>query len=126
MTMSRDFKEHLLDLLATLGPVEARRMFGGGGLYLDGTMFALVADDVLYLKADDGNREDFEAAGVPPFTYQRRGKSVALGYFQAPEDILDDAEELSAWSRRAWEAARRSGAKAGKAETARKKGRSAA
>lgn len=108
MSFSLEFKEHLLDLLAPLGPVQAKRMFGGGGLYLDGTMFALVVDDVLYLKADDENRAEFEAMGAPPFTYERQGKTLALSYFQAPEECLDDPEDLLAWARSAWGAARRS------------------
>ena len=111
MSMSPEFKEHLLDLLSPMGPVQAKRMFGGGGLFLDGTMFGLVADDVLYLKADDENRADFDAAGAPPFTYQRQGRTLALGYFQAPDDIMDDAEVLAEWCRKAWEAGRRSGTK---------------
>ena len=109
MGMSAEFRDHLLDLLAPLGPVRAKRMFGGGGLYLDGTMFAIVADDVLYLKADDGNRGDFEARGLPPFRYSRGGREFALSYHEAPPDLLDDADDLAAWARKAWEAARRSG-----------------
>lgn len=111
MTMSPDFRDYLLDQLAPLGGVEAKRMFGGGGLYLDGAMFGLVADDVLYLKADDGNRADFEDAGMAPFTYtnKARKKPVQMSYYETPDDVLEDPEALSAWAGRAWEAARRSG-----------------
>ena len=111
MTMSPDFRDYLLDQLAPLGGVEAKRMFGGGGLYLDGAMFGLVAGDVLYLKADDGNRADFEDAGMAPFTYtnKARKKPVQMSYFETPGDVLEDPEALSAWAGRAWEAARRSG-----------------
>ena len=111
MTMSPDFRDYLLDQLAPLGGVEAKRMFGGGGLYLDGAMFGLVADDVLYLKADDGNRADFEDRGMVPFTYtnKARKKPVQMSYYETPDDVLEDPEALSAWAGRAWEAARRSG-----------------
>ncbi len=110
MPVSPEFQDHLLDLLADLGPVQARRMFGGGGLFLDGTMFALMADDALYLKADDDTVADFEAAGSAPFTYEKNGKPVALSYWEAPADILDDGETLCAWAERAWQAARRAAA----------------
>jgi DNA transformation protein len=39
----------VLEQMADFGFVTARRMFGGAGIYRDGMMFALIADDVLYL-----------------------------------------------------------------------------
>ncbi len=117
MAMNPEFRDYLLDQMEPLGPVQARRMFGGGGLFLDGTMFGLVADDVLYLKADDMNRAAFEEKSMGPITYGKKGREapVALSYFEAPPDVLDDPEELCQWARRAWEAARRAGdKKAGK------------
>ena len=120
MTMSPDFRDYLLDQLAPMGGIEAKRMFGGGGLYLDGAMFGLVASDVLYLKADDGNRADFEARGMGPFTYtnKAREKPVAMSYYEIPDDVLEDPDELCAWAGRAWEAARRSGRQKKKKKTA--------
>jgi DNA transformation protein len=108
-----DFIEHLLDQLAGWGGVNARRMFGGWGLYRAGVMFGLVADDVLYLKADDANRPAFEDAGMKPFSYQRAGKpAVIMSYWECPPDALDSAETLIALARDAHAAALRSGAKA--------------
>ena len=102
-----DFVRHLLDLLEEFEGVSARRMFGGTGLFRDGLMFGLVHADTLYLKVDEGNRADYEARGLPPFRYERRGKTIALGYRQAPEEALEDEAVLAEWSRRAWEAALR-------------------
>ena len=102
-----EFVRHLLDLLEPLGPVSARRMFGGYGIYLDRVMFALVADDTLYLKVDDGSRAEFVAAGLEPFRYTRQGKSYEMSYHAAPEDALEDAEILREWSRKAVDAALR-------------------
>ncbi len=102
-----EFVAHVLDLLEPLGPVGARRMFGGYGIYLDGMMFALVADETLYLKVDDQSREEFEAAGLEPFRYTRKGKSYQMSYHAAPEDALEDAELLRDWARKAVEAAMR-------------------
>ncbi|MBD2858186.1 TfoX/Sxy family protein [Spongiibacter sp. KMU-158] len=80
-------------------------MFGGYGLFLDGLMFALVIEDTLYLKADEHSRVDFEDRDLPPFTYGRQGKQIALSYFQAPEEALDDSQMLADWANRAFAAA---------------------
>jgi len=95
------FIELLRELLADIGPLGVRRMFGGTGLFADGLMFGIVIDDVLYLKADDATRGDFEAEGLAPFSYQRNGRAVDLSYWQIPERLLDDADEMRLWARRA-------------------------
>lgn len=123
MTMSPGFRDYLLDQLEPFGPVAAKRMFGGGGLYLDGAMFGLIADDVLYLKADDGNRAGFEDAGMAPFAYEKktRKEPVKLSFWECPPDVLENPEALSAWAGRAWEAARRSGSRKKKKKKKNKK-----
>ncbi len=103
-----EFVTHVLDLLEPLGPVSARRMFGGYGIYLDRLMFALVADDTLYLKVDDETRDAFLAAGLEAFRYSRKGKTYRMSYHAAPEDALENAELLRDWARKAVDAALRS------------------
>lgn len=105
--MGSEFVRHLLDMLEPLGPVGARRMFGGYGIYLDRLMFALVADDALYLKVDDESRGEFEAAGLEPFRYVKQGKSFTMSYHAAPEDALEDPELMRDWARKAIDAAMR-------------------
>ena len=63
MAVSNDFLEYIRDQLREWGPISVRKMFGGAGLYRDGKMFGLVADDVIYLKVDDTNRGKYEAVG---------------------------------------------------------------
>ena len=111
MTMSPDFRDYLIDQLESFGPVAAKRMFGGGGLFRDGVMFGLIADDVLYLKADEQNQADFEDRGMGPFTYEKKNRKqpVKMSYWECPPDVLEDPEELRQWAARAGEAARRSG-----------------
>jgi DNA transformation protein len=104
---ANEFVTHVLDLLEPLGPVSARRMFGGYGIYLDRIMFALVADVALYLKVDDVTRGEFEAAGLEPFEYTKKGKTYRMSYHAAPEDALEDAELLRNWARKAVDAAMR-------------------
>jgi DNA transformation protein and related proteins len=98
--------EHLMDVLRPLGGVAARRMFGGAGLFRDGAMFALISDEVLYLKADAATIPAFEAERLGPFTYgTKNGNRVLTSYWRAPERLLDDDDEMRAWCRRATDVA---------------------
>ncbi len=108
------FVEFVLDMLTPLGGASARRMFGGHGFFRDGAMFGLVAGDTLYFKVGDCNRADFEKAAAPPFVYHRSGREIALSYREVPPDAMDDPELLSAWARKALDAAREAKGKAGK------------
>src|SRR5262245_65974321 len=99
-------------------------MFGGAGIYADGTMFALIAGGLIYLKADEENTPAFERENLPPFTYTAKGsKRGVMSYRLMPDRLYDDPEELAAWARAALAAARRSGARKPTAvtKTARKK-----
>jgi DNA transformation protein len=110
MAASEGFIELLKDALSGLGPVSVRRMFGGAGVYADGVMFGLVADDTLYLKADDETKRAFEVEGLGPYGYDGHGKRIDLPYWRAPERLLDDPEEMVAWARAALGVARRAAA----------------
>lgn len=103
-----EFSNYLCEQLMPIGPVRAKRMFGGYGLFLDDLMFGLIADDVLYLKTDDQTRPDFEELGLEPFTYAKKDKVVSLSYSQAPEDAMEDSRLLCEWANQAYGAALRS------------------
>ncbi len=107
MSDGRGFIDRITGQLLPLGPVEPRHMFGGWGLFLDGVMFALVARDRLYLKADAETAARFADAGCAPFTYQRKGKTIALSYREAPADAVDNPDSLLPWAELAVAAARR-------------------
>ncbi len=103
--MGRDF---LIDLFSDFGPVAIRRMFSGFGISADGTNFALALRGGLYFRADDQTIPRFEAEGSQPFQYQTRTKTVTVGsYWQLPERLYDDPEELTGWARAALAAAQR-------------------
>jgi DNA transformation protein and related proteins len=103
--MDRDF---LIDLFADFGPVTIRRMFSGFGISADGTNFALALRGGLYLRADDQTIAQFEAEGSKPFQYQTSARTVTVGsYWQLPERLYDDPEELTDWARAALAAAQR-------------------
>jgi DNA transformation protein len=99
------FVSRILALMLPLGPVEARRIFSGYGLYLDGTIFALVFDGALFLKADEQTKCSFEQRGLGPLTYEgHKGKTIALPYWEAPAELLEDGKALCRWARKAHEA----------------------
>src|SRR5690349_4612372 len=82
-------------------------MFSGHGLFRDGAMFAIVAAETAYFKTDAENRAAYETAAMPPFRYNRRGKTVALAFHAVPPHLLDEAEALATWADGAWAAALR-------------------
>ncbi|KAA0583434.1 TfoX/Sxy family protein [Azospirillum sp. B21] len=105
-----DYVANLCEMMASLGDVRARRMFGGYGLSIDGLTFALVADETLYFKADDVNRGSFATLGLEPFR-PMPDKPTTLSYYPPPDSALDDREELLPWARSGFEAALRAAAK---------------
>jgi DNA transformation protein and related proteins len=103
--MDRDF---LIDLFAGFGPVTIRPMFSGFGISADGTNFCMALRGGLYLRADDQTIPRFEAEGSKPFQYQTRAKTVTVAsYWQLPERLYDDPDELTDWARAALAAAQR-------------------
>ena len=103
--MDRDF---LIDLFADFGPVTIRRMFSGFGISADGTNFALALRGGLYLRADEQTIPRFEAEGSKPFQYQTRAKTVTVNsYWQLPERLYDDPEDLTVWAKASLAAAQR-------------------
>jgi DNA transformation protein len=107
MTATAEFADYALELLGRAGKVAARRMFGGYGLYCDGVMFALIADDVLYLRADDANRPALERAGSEPFAYEANGRRAIMAYWRAPDAAMESPELMAPWACAALEAALR-------------------
>jgi DNA transformation protein and related proteins len=114
LVASDSFAEFLREQLAPLGPVTMRRMFGKTGVFCDGVMFGMVADNTLYLRVDDHNRAEFkEAASFPPLNYKKKGSMIDLAFWRAPERLFDEPDELIEWARLALAAARRVAAKRG-------------
>ncbi len=105
-TSARERALELADRLHVIGPISVTRFFGGAGLVKNGTQFAFVIKDVLYLRVDDLSRHDFETLGAAPFTYATRSKMVIVAsYYKLPDEIADDHNELIRWATRACHAA---------------------
>ena len=106
VSVSPSFQSLVVDQLTRALPdVRARRMFGGVGVYSEGTFFALIADDTLYFKVDATTRPDFEQLGMGPFRPFGEG-GAEMQYFQVPEEVLEDTELLRSWAERAIAVAR--------------------
>jgi DNA transformation protein len=105
MRKQNEFIDFLTEVFEEFGPVEARRMFGGYGIYHDGVMFALVANNKLYLKADTSTIKYFESCDLPQFEYERKGRTVRMSYYMAPDSIFDNRDEAAVWASRAYKAA---------------------
>jgi DNA transformation protein len=115
MAVSNEFLNYVVDQLRGWGAVSVRRMFGGAGLYRDGKMFGLIADDVAYLKVDDSNRADFVKAGSTPFApYPEKGMTTVMSYYEIPPEVLEQPAELAQWAQRSFEIQGRKTDKPGK------------
>ncbi len=102
-----DLVEHCLELLAPLGVVRARRMFGGHGFYVDDVFVALIAERRLFLKTDPLTRERFEGADCEPFVYGGQAKPVTMSYWTVPPQAMDSPQQMLPWARLALDAALR-------------------
>ena len=113
MTAHRDFADYCCELLASVGPCTAKRMFGGWGISVDGMTIAIIADlgagDKLWLKADEETRAQWVAAGCARFTYSvtKNGINYNMGmnYYSAPEEAMDSPDAMRPWARLALDCA---------------------
>ncbi len=108
MVASDSFAEFLREQLAPLGRITMRRMFGKTGVFCDGVMLGMVRDNTLYFRVDNDNRTAFkEAESFPPLNYEKKGGTIDLAFWRAPERLFDEPDEFVAWARSALAAARR-------------------
>jgi DNA transformation protein and related proteins len=121
MVASDGFADFLREQLAPLGRITMRRMFGKTGVFCGGLMLGMVRDNTLYLRVDEDNRAAFkEAESFPPLNYAKKGGTIDLSFWRAPERLFDEPNELVTWARAALAAARRVAAKRERAAPRRK------
>lgn len=101
MSVQVQYLTWILEQLEGLGGVTARRMFGGVGLYHSELFFGLIDDDTLFFKTDDSNASEYQARNMPRFMPPSDRPMGPMGYHQVPADIVEDAEMLVAWARKA-------------------------
>lgn len=104
-----EFAQYCCELLSTVGPCVAKRMFGGYGISVDGLTIAILADlgqgEKLWLKASPELTAQFESAGCERFTYLVKGVPKSMGYYSAPDEATESASEMAPWARMALDAA---------------------
>ena len=107
MKKASEFVDNLREVFRLFGSVQARSMFGGHGIYHDGVMIGLVADDTLYLKFDAVSAPRFIEAGSRAFEYTKNGVTMKMSYSSAPVEIFDDPDTAKVWATLAYDAALR-------------------
>ncbi len=94
------FKAFVLDQLADLPDVRARAMFGAHGLYAGEKFFGILDDGRLFFKTDASNLTDYVSRDMSPFTYEMKGKTMAMNYYEVPTEVLEVSRELVFWARK--------------------------
>ena len=98
----------LEEALEPMGRLSLRKMMGGGTLYLDGTIFAIMVDGELWFKSDTEADAFWDQVSPERFTVTFKDGSVdSMNYRRAPSDVYDDAEELQRLAAVSLEAGRR-------------------
>jgi len=97
MPVADGFVAYVLEQLEVVGDISSKRMFGGVGIYAGDLFFAIIARDLLYFKVDDSNRGEYEAVGAKPFSPYGDARG-AMGYYEVPVAVLEDAGELTRWA----------------------------
>ena len=107
--MTPEYRVFVAELFSVFGPVEVRRVFNFYDLYIEDTMFGLVANERVFLKTDAESRKAFAAEDCGPLHYPARdGADVEMSYYEMPSRLYDEPEEASAWARRAYDVALKS------------------
>lgn len=102
MTASTEYTKYVLELLEPIGPVRTGRFFGGVGISKGALQFAMIMGNSLYFAVDDDTRKKYEQAGMQPFSYMtKKGRVQVRKYFELPEDVLTDPEQLRLWTNEA-------------------------
>lgn len=109
MVRRSEFANYVVDQLMFVRGLRVRAMFGGYGVYQNDHMFAIIVNDMLYLKSDAIVQREFEEKGLALFTYVARGKSVSLRYYEAPSEVFDESESMRIWVEKALGASIRQG-----------------
>lgn len=106
MAKHSEYLTYVLEKLEPHGPIKARAMFGGYGIYYGDVMFALIADNELYFRVDQESEKAFIEYSSKRFVYDgMKNKAVSLPYFTLPEEILESYTELPRWIETAYKTA---------------------
>jgi DNA transformation protein len=97
------FNDYVIDQMSLAGKISIKSMFGGYGVYCSNLIVGIIVNDILFLKVGESNKDDYLQRGMPPFTYLRKGaKAASMSYYQVPEEILENKEDLLEWTRKSF------------------------
>lgn len=97
MALNEEFINFVIDQLQGIGEFESKRMFGGLALLHQGSAFAKIKHDKVWLKVDKINLADFEEQGMNQYTYGK-DNSRKLNFYEAPIEIIEDRDKLKEWA----------------------------
>jgi DNA transformation protein and related proteins len=99
MSVDAGLIEWIGEALEPVGTLTRRAMMGGATLYLDGTVFAIIASGGgLWFKSDAVSDAIWDGEGCERFTFEMGGKTGSMNYRRAPDDVYDDADAMRHWA----------------------------
>ncbi|NOS74215.1 MAG: TfoX/Sxy family protein [Methyloglobulus sp.] len=101
-TPSAEYVDYVLEHLESIASIHTGRFFGGVGISNGYVQFAMMMDNSLYFVVDDDSRKKYEQAGMQPFSYlTKKGRVQVRRYFEVPEEVFTDSEQLREWANEA-------------------------
>ena len=91
MKASPEYLNFIMDKLSPIGGIRSRAMFGGYGIFYEGSMFALIAEDTLYFKVNESNRAMYKKAQSKPFPH-------GISYWEVPAEVIEEDARLLDWA----------------------------
>lgn len=76
-----------VECLSSLGDVQHRALFGGYSLSINDTVFAMVMEGKLYLRACEQSAAYTVSCPDKLLTFNRRGRAVSLNYYLVDEEL---------------------------------------
>ena len=108
MALNEKFVAYIENQLSEFGEFQTRKMFGGVGFFKQKVMFGKIGGDTFRLKVDESNKKQYEEKGMKPFYSEKKKKGMP--YWEVPEDVIEDKEELAKWVHQSFEIAKRAAA----------------
>ncbi len=95
------------EYLSSLGAIHHRALFGGYSLSVDNTVFAMVAEGELYLRACEDTAPYMAERQMPQLAMKKRGRQVSLQYYQVDDTLWKNRPKLLELCSQALSSARR-------------------
>lgn len=103
MAVSHHTLNQILHHLSQVAPVSYKRIFTGVGVYHQGHLFALVADNRLYFRVDESSVAAYHEHAMSALKPQA-ARFPGSHFYQVPDEVLHSPAELLFWMRAAVEA----------------------